>query len=205
LAAGVTREEAPSTEIRRSRRNPVRWVALGVATGVAVLAVTMALVLGTDPRADQLRSRLVGHAAPTFDLPALGGHRVSSASLAGKAVIVNFWNTWCIPCREEHPALVAFYQRHVQDPDFAMVGIVRDDTDAAVRAYVRVEGIKWIIALDPSSKAALDFATRGQPETFAISPDGVIAGARIGPSSVADLEVMLAAARGGATPSTTRP
>lgn len=184
-----------STGASRSRRHTVRWVALGVAVAVSILAVTMALLLGTDPNADQYTSRLVGHTEPTFDLPTPDGQRVSNTSLAGKAVIVNFWNSWCLPCRQEHPALAAFYQRHANDPDFAMVGIVRDDSHAAVRAYVRAAGMDWIVAFDPGSDAALGFATRGQPETYALSPEGIIAGAKIGPSSVTDLEAMLASAR----------
>ena len=83
------------------------------------------------------------------------------------------------------------------DPTVAFVGIVRDDRERAVRDYVAAEGIDWSVAMDPSARAALDFGTRGQPETFAISPEGVIAGAQIGPASVRDLETMLRAARGG--------
>jgi hypothetical protein len=74
------------------------------------------------------------------------------------------------------PALKAFYEAHADDPNFAMVGIVRDAqrSRTGIEDYVRTQGMGWTIALDPGSKAALDFATRGQPETFAISPDGVI-------------------------------
>jgi len=163
-----------------------------------LLAVVLALVIKVDPQADAQRSHLVGTAAPAFDLPALDGPRIRSADLTGKVVIINFWNTWCIPCQAEHPALVQFYQRHANDPDFVMIGIVRDDTTAAVRAYVRTQNVGWTIALDPGSRAALDFATRGQPETYAISaePGGTIVGSNWGPSSVTELETLLAAARG---------
>src|SRR5262249_11864948 len=115
-------------------------------------------------------------------------------------VIVNFWNSWCIPCQQEHPALVEFYRRHAADPGFAMVGIVRDDTEDAVRSYVADEGVPYTVALDPGAQASLDFGTRGQPETYAISPDGVIAGTQFGPSSVTNLEQMYAAARGQRCP-----
>lgn len=181
-----------------SRRRPVRWIALGVGAAVLVLAVVLAAVLKVDPQADAQRSQLVGTTAPSFDLPTLDNGRVRAADLAGKVVVINFWNTWCIPCRQEHPALVDFYQRHVNDPDFMMIGIVRDDTTAAVRAYVRAQHVGWTVALDPGSAAALDFATRGQPETYVISPEpgGTIVASKWGPSTVNDLETMLADARG---------
>lgn len=174
----------------------MRWVVLGVGAVVAVLAVVLALTVEADPLADRQTSRLLGNAAPSIDLPTLHGERIRSADLVGKSVIVNFWNSWCIPCRQEHPALVEFYRQHASDPDFVMIGIVRDDTRSAIKAYVRVEGVPYVVAFDPGSKAALDFGTRGQPETYAISPTGVIVGSQYGPSTIADLEKMLAAARG---------
>jgi cytochrome c biogenesis protein CcmG/thiol:disulfide interchange protein DsbE len=108
---------------------------------------------------------------------------------------VNFWNSWCIPCEQEAPALQQFYAAHKDDSDFAMVGIVRDDTTGDVRTYVKDNDVGWTIALDPQNEAALDFATRGQPETYAISPGGVVAAAKYGPMSSGELETFLAAAR----------
>jgi cytochrome c biogenesis protein CcmG, thiol:disulfide interchange protein DsbE len=176
--------------------HPTRWIALGVALVVVVVGVVLATQVGGDPRADATRSQLVGAAAPRFDVRPLEGGTLTRADLAGRAVIVNFWNTWCAPCHAEQPALERFWARHRDDPNVAFVGIVRDDTERAVREFVAEEGIDWTIATDPDAKAALDFGTRGQPETFAITPDGVIAGAQIGPSSVEDLETLLAAAQG---------
>ena len=80
-------------------------------------------------------------------------------------------------------------------PDDVMVGIVRDDTTDEVKAYVKKRGIGWTIALDPDSIAALDFGTRGQPETYAISPSGLVAAAKYGPMSTGELERFLTAAR----------
>ncbi len=123
-------------------------------------------------RQDAKQSHLVGKAAPAFDLPNLAGGHVTLADIAGKAAIVNFWNTWCIPCQQEAPALKQFYAAHADDSDFAMVGIVRERRDERpCAAYVRKNGVDWTIALDPEDQAALDFATRGQPETYAISPE----------------------------------
>jgi cytochrome c biogenesis protein CcmG/thiol:disulfide interchange protein DsbE len=134
---------------------------------------------------------------PDFKLTTLDGKTVDSKSLLGKAYVVNFWNTWCIPCRQEAPALQEFYAKHADDPNFVMLGIVRDDTRSAVERWVRNRGDEWTIAMDEGGSAALAFGTRGQPETFAISPDGLIVGYQFGPSSVADLEALRAAAAGG--------
>jgi cytochrome c biogenesis protein CcmG/thiol:disulfide interchange protein DsbE len=179
-------------------KHTARWIAGGVGVAVASLGVVLALNVTTDPRADATHSRLVGRPVPAFTLPTLDGREVSSASLAGKTVIVNFWNSWCQPCLQELPALQSYYAQHVNDPDVLLLGIVRDDTAEAVRAAVQSAHIGWTIALDPGSKAALGFATRGQPETYVIGPDGVIAASLYGPTTVRSLDTMVAAARGRA-------
>lgn len=177
-------------------RHGVRGIALGVGVVVAALAVVLALRVGDDQLQAQPRSELLGEPAPAFDLETLDGGRVSLDSLRGKAVIVNFWNSWCIPCRQEEPALKAFHERHADDSGVMLLGIVRDDTEDAAREAVEERGIEWPMALDPGSRAALDFGTRGQPETFAITPGGVVAGTQYGPATLETLEEMLAAARG---------
>jgi cytochrome c biogenesis protein CcmG/thiol:disulfide interchange protein DsbE len=177
-------------------RRPARWVAGSVGVLVIGLSVLLATQVGNDPRADAKTSHLAGRDAPRFTVRTLDGEELTAADLAGKATIVNFWNTWCVPCREEAPALARFYERHADDPDFLMVGIVRDDTRAEVERWVRARGEAWTIAFDPGGNAALAFGTRGQPETFAISPDGLVVGYQFGPATVQDLETLLAAARG---------
>ena len=179
-------------------KHPARWVAGSVGVVVLALAVVLALNAGKDPRADAQHSRLVGRPVPAFTLPTLDGKEISSASLAGKTVIVNFWNSWCQPCLQELPALKSYYAQHTTDSDLVLLGVVRDDTDNAVRAAVRDNGIGWTIALDPGAKAAVAFATRGQPETYVIGPDGVIAASLYGPTTVHTLDAMVAAARGRA-------
>jgi cytochrome c biogenesis protein CcmG/thiol:disulfide interchange protein DsbE len=176
-------------------KHPARVAALAVAAVVVVFGVVLALTVGNDPQADHEQSNLVGKSAPAFDLPNLAGGRVTLADIAGKSTIVNFWNHWCIPCQQEAPALESFYAQHKDDPDLALVGNVRDDTTGDVKAYVKKHDVGWTIALDPESVAALDFGTRGQPETYAISPSGAVAAAYYGPMTTRGLEQFLAAAR----------
>ena len=176
-------------------RHPARWIALTVAVVVALFAVVLATQVGSNPEQEHTTSQLLDDAVPAFSVRTSDGEVLSNADLAGRAVIVNFWNSWCIPCQQEEPALQRFYERHADDPKFLMLGIVRDDTEKAVRSYVQEQGIRWTIGFDPDASAALAFGTRGQPETFAISPDGVIVGYQYGPSTVSGLERMLERAR----------
>jgi thiol-disulfide isomerase/thioredoxin len=178
-------------------RHPARWIALGVGLVVVVLAVVLALNVGDDPQAPR-QSALLGKAAPPLDLVDFDGNPVTSDSLAGKTVIVNFWNEWCIPCLRELPALKDFWEAHANDGDVVMLGIVHasDASTAKLARYAESEGLDWTLAKDPGNRAALDFAIRGQPETFAISPTGEITGFQYGEASAAGLEAMLARARG---------
>jgi cytochrome c biogenesis protein CcmG/thiol:disulfide interchange protein DsbE len=176
-------------------KHPARIAALAVAVVVVVFGVVLALNVGSDPQADAKQSHLVGKAVPSFDLPDLAGGRVKLADIAGKTAIINFWNSWCGPCIEEEPLLQRFYAAHKDDPDFVMIGIVRDDETGKVRKYVKDNDIGWTVALDPGAVSALHFGTRGQPETYAISPSGIVAAAKYGGMLPGEPERFLAAAR----------
>jgi cytochrome c biogenesis protein CcmG/thiol:disulfide interchange protein DsbE len=178
-------------------KHPARWIALGVAVVLIVFGVVLAVTVSTDPTAADQQSPFLGKAVPKFDLPTLTGDRVSNESTAGKTVIINFWNTWCPPCQQELPDLKQFYADHQGDDDLVMIGIVRDpqNTKAGIEKYVNDKGMGWTIALDPGDQAALDFGTRGQPETIAVSPGGVVAASYYGPISSGTLDRFVAAAR----------
>ena len=177
-------------------KHPFRWITLAAGVGVAAFAVVLAVNVDTDPRADLNTSRLVGKPAPSVSLTRLDGTALSTADFTGKVVLVNFWNSWCKPCDEELPALREWYATHEADPDVFMVGIPRDDTASAIRRAAIDDEMPWAAAEDAGARAAtLEFGTRGQPETFVISPSGVVVGSLYGPATVAQLDRMLAAAR----------
>jgi cytochrome c biogenesis protein CcmG, thiol:disulfide interchange protein DsbE len=177
-------------------KHPFRWIAIAFGAGVCVLAVVLALTVSSDPHSDNNSSRLVGQAAPSFSVKGLDGKAITSKSLAGKTVLVNFWNSWCLPCQAEHDALATWYAQHKDDSSVVLLGIVRDDNEHDIRANVKSEKIDWPVAFDPGAKASLDFGTRGQPETYAIGPDGVIAASRFGPVTPAVLDQMVGYAQG---------
>jgi thiol-disulfide isomerase/thioredoxin len=172
-----------------------------VLAGLAIVAVLVASGVAAsrlDDTTDLRATPLLGRVVPDATVTTLDGRTLQLRDLAGRAVIVNFWNTWCVPCRREVPALETFWSRHGDEPDLVFVGIVRDDTEAAVERFVAERRWDWDIAFDPGERTALAFGTTGQPETFAIAPDGLVVGRRVGEASVEDLEQLLAMARGQA-------
>ena len=179
-------------------KNPFRWVALGVGVAVAIFAVVLAVNVGTDPRAEYNTSVLLGKPAPNFELTRFDGSKVTLADLAGKTVIVNFWNSWCLPCREELPALQGWYGAHSGDDSVVMVGIPRDDSAARIRDAARADSMGWAVENDRGAEAAtLAYATRGQPESFVINPNGIVVGSILGPMGPRDLDRMARVGQGG--------
>lgn len=178
-------------------RRPLRRLALAVGVAVVAFTIVLALTVRSDPRADANRSRLVGRPAPSFAMTGVDGTPIRSAALGGRTVVVSFWNSWCLPCREEEPVLRRWWAEHRDDPSYALVGITRDDTDRAARAAVRRRAITWPVGVGRGARqATVDFGTRGQPETYVIGPDGIVAGAYYGPLTRPVLDRMVARARG---------
>src|SRR5665213_1516322 len=172
-----------------------RWI----AAAVGVVCVLFGVVLAVQHRSEPSVPRLVlehGH-APPFVLDGLNGKPINSAQLKYKTYVVNFFNSWCLPCQQEAPALKAFYAEHKSDANFAMVGIIIDDDAATMRDYVKGEDITWPVGVDPNGGASLSFGTTGQPETYVFAPDGVAVCGNLGPSTQAELDVWLAAAQAG--------
>jgi cytochrome c biogenesis protein CcmG, thiol:disulfide interchange protein DsbE len=152
--------------------HPVRWVVMVVGLVVLLPAViVLGSRLGKDATA--VRSVLVGRPAPDFDLPKLDGGSLRSADLAGKPYVVNFWASWCVPCREEHASLEAFY-RQWKPRGVEVVGLIYNDSDANARAFQKELGGDWPLLQDPGLRTALDYGVRGPPETFVVDAGGVV-------------------------------
>ena len=164
----------------------VLLVGLAVALPLVVLLVAS---LSRDPT--RIDSPLIGRAAPAFRLiPLDGGDPLTLQSLRGRAVVVNFWATWCVPCVAEHAALVQAAQS--SGTRVAFVGVVYQDQDSEVRAFLRQRGASYPMAMDPDGRAAIAYGVYGVPETFFISADGIIVNKQTGPLTAARLQQLLA-------------
>lgn len=146
-----------------------------------VLAGYFALALrpGYDPAA--LPSALIDKPMPAFDLPALGaGAAVSSAGLRGQVVVVNFFASWCVPCRIEHPVLM----RLANQDKVAITGIAyKDEPDAAKKLLDDAGDPYAHVGVDLSGRTGIDFGVYGVPETYVIDRTGRIRKKFVGPLS----------------------
>jgi len=115
----------------------------------------------------------VGYQAPGFRLESLDGRQVSLADYPGQVVLLNFWATWCPPCKEEIPAIEKAYEAH-RDEGFMVLGINEGETFEAVQAFASEIGITYPVLIDKRGNVAAQYRRRGLPLTLIVDRDGVI-------------------------------
>ncbi len=158
---------------RRRRGHPVRWAVAGVCVVVLLpLVVVLGSRLGKDPTVGQ-RSAVLNKPVPEFSLPNIDGGTISSEDLVGRPYLVNFWASWCAPCRQEHGNLEALYARY-RSQGMELLGVLWNDNIQGARSYRRDLGGQWPILEDPNERLAVDFGVTGPPETFLVDDAGVI-------------------------------
>jgi len=171
-----------------------RVLLVGLAV-VVPLVLLLLLNLGRDPHA--IGSPLVGRPAPDFSLQPLdGGEPVTLASLRGRPAVLNFWASWCVPCFQEHPLLVAA-SRGLGDR-VRFVGVIYQDSEEQVRSFLARQGSAYPSLVDPGSRTAIAFGIFGVPETYFLDAEGRITAKHVGPLDAASLRAKLEQA--GVTP-----
>jgi cytochrome c biogenesis protein CcmG/thiol:disulfide interchange protein DsbE len=174
---------------------PRRFKIVLQATAVLVVALLLALLGWQVFRTEQGKA-LDGKVengqrpmAPTFTLDRLDGQgKVALASLRGKAVVLNFWASWCVPCKEESPRLQAFWEKH-RDGGVVVLGIDAQDFDFDARRFINRYGLTYPILRDKHGSTLGHYGITGFPETWFIDRSGRLVGKHVaGPVSDAELE-----------------
>ena len=114
----------------------------------------------------------MGAATPVLELTDLQGQRWNNASLKGRVVVLNFWATWCPPCKQELPSLQTLHELGAGDP--VVLGINVRETATPVRRYLNATGIGFPVVLDPRGELAARLGVKAYPTTLLIAPDGQI-------------------------------
>lgn len=154
------------------------------------VATAAALVLAACAPAEEA-GPTVGAPAPAYGARNLAGDSVSLAGLRGRVVLLNFWATWCAPCRHETPFLQALNEQH-RSEGLEILGVSMDTGDARgqVADFVREYGVTYPILLDPQMRGMDLYRVLGLPATFLMDREGVLRWMRIGPVGETDRDFL---------------
>lgn len=183
--------------MKRSKHKKHLWISGGLIVAVALLVGLLIKGLTLNPQS--VTSSLINQPALDFSTELLqgaswinkgDGKTINLADLKGRPLVLNFWASWCVSCREEAQYFEAFWQRH-REEGILVVGIAIQDTPDAANQFAKTFGKTYPLGLDNSGKASIDYGVTGVPETFFIDRTGVIRHKENGPMSVELLESKL--------------
>jgi cytochrome c biogenesis protein CcmG, thiol:disulfide interchange protein DsbE len=184
-------EQASKEEAKRGlSRTGVVLAFLPFITFLALASIFWSqLESGKDPSV--LPSALIGTQAPRLDMPPLEGSErpaLTDSNTKGKLTLVNVWASWCIPCREEAPAIMAI----ASDKRLNVVGInYKDKPGNALRFLGELGNPFAAIGVDPNGKAAIDWGVYGIPESYLVDASGKIVYKKVGPFDAKSVETEL--------------
>lgn len=153
---------------------------------VLFVALVVFLLLGLRRDPHEVPSPLINKPAPAFQLPQLHEptKTFSADSMRGKVWLLNFWGSWCIACREEHPLLVEFAKSNVvpiYGVDYKYANDKSDEREAAQQFLSELGNPYTLTIYDAEGRTSIDYGVYGAPESFLIDKNGVIRFKQIGP------------------------
>lgn len=151
--------------------------AVGLGAVIAVV-VGLLVLLGIgltniEPVTGRSGFTRINKPAPEFKLSLFGGGEVDLATYRGKPIVINFWASWCVPCRQEAPILESLW-RFYQDKDVQFIGVDIQDSEADSLKYLREFDITYPNGLDTDGRITVDYGVIGIPVTFFINREGIV-------------------------------
>lgn len=169
----ITFRALPHPEPGRGRKPSLRLL-LGIIPILALLALFGWKLF------DSVQGQVESSPAPDFTLSLFEGDQLTLSGLRGQVVVVNFWASWCVPCRDEAPLLEQTWRRY-RDRGVVFIGIDYLDTDKEALAFLKEFDITYPNGPDLGTQIARDYRIKGVPETFFINKKGQVADLEIGP------------------------
>lgn len=202
---GITAPAGAPPQARRGLTSRERTFALvGAVAAVALVAVIWVLT-GRDSGTQAQAMGEVDRPAPAFEVPALAGGTVNLEAYRGQVVLLNFWGTWCEPCKRELPALQAAHS-DLADDGLAVIGVNLTDDEliqgrdqAAIKAYLEQYGVTYPVALDVQGEVTNAYRVFPLPTSFFIDGQGRIRYVHIGELTLDDVQARFTELRGEAS------
>jgi cytochrome c biogenesis protein CcmG, thiol:disulfide interchange protein DsbE len=172
------------------RRRPALWGAVAAGVALALFVVVLATREPATNRA--VDSPLLGKPAPALAGDSvLDGDTFDLRDQEGRWVLVNFFATWCEPCRKEHPELVRFAQDHQVADDARVVSVVFEDQADDVERWFRDNGGDWPVVDSPDGSIVVDWSVSGVPESYLVDPSGGVRAKIVGGVDAEKLDELL--------------
>jgi peroxiredoxin len=182
---------------RQQARPNTSWLYINVALALVLIVAGVGTLfwMGQQSSSDKINSsnRSFQHqeqTAPDFRLTSLSSETVHLSDYAGQIVLINFWATWCPPCRAEMPAINAFYEAH-KEAGFVVLAVNSQEEAATVERFIQANSFSFPVLLDLQASAMDRYQVRGLPTTFIIDRDGFIQHVQTGEITPEQLEAVV--------------
>jgi peroxiredoxin len=151
-----------------------------LAYGLGILLVALLLYLGLFMNTGSVPDTgLKGKRAPDFEAKTVDGKRIKLSDLRGKVVLVNFWATWCPPCREEMPLFNEVYRKY-KGKGFEIIAVSTDKNEGLVKKFIKEFKIPFPVVLDEKGELIKIYRVQGLPTSFLIDREGRVVKVRLG-------------------------
>ena len=173
---GVDRGVADTGHVEADAESDLnhRWLRLGLVMCPVLLVLAVGLLLALNLGSEPTTGGAAPHGrAPDFEFTTFEGRQLALSALEGKGVVLNFWASWCVPCREEAPYFETTYQAY-KDRGVVFVGLAMQDRSQDSRAFLDELGVTYPNGPDHGNDVSVRYGVAGLPTTVFITPDGQV-------------------------------